>query len=430
MFVDVAKVLVSAGDGGHGAVSFRHEIYVDKGGPDGGDGGHGGNVVFIADANTNTLVDFRFQPELRARPGQAGAKRNRHGKQGEDLEVKVPIGTAVFDGESQIADLTEAGQKIVVAKGGEGGFGNAHFKSSTRQAPRVAEKGEAGEERELRLELKLIADVGLLGLPNAGKSTFLSVVSNAKPEVANYAFTTLTPHLGVADIDNTSLLIADIPGIIEGAAEGKGLGSEFLRHVERTGVLLHLVDAYSNDIAADYKTIRSELESYGRNLAQRPEVVAVTKTEGLDEEMINDALAQLQKVVPAQTPFFAISSQAHKGIKEVLRELRTVVDAAKAKIVDEGAENKPKGALFTLDTPELAWTAKRNDNGSYTVKGRKIEKFARRTDFESYHGRQRLRDIMKKMGVTHELTRKDASPDSPITFGTSPDTLTLTEQDD
>lgn len=430
MFVDVAKVLVSAGDGGHGAVSFRHEIYVDKGGPDGGDGGRGGDVIFIADTNTNTLVDFRFQPELRAKPGQAGAKRNRHGKQGENLEVKVPIGTSVFDGENQIADLTEVGQKVVVAKGGEGGFGNAHFKSSTRQAPRVAEKGEAGEERELRLELKLIADVGLLGLPNAGKSTFLSVVSNAKPEVANYAFTTLTPHLGVADIDNTSLLIADIPGIIEGAADGKGLGSEFLRHVERTGVLLHLIDAYSNDIVKDYKTIRSELESYGRELAKRPEVVAVTKTEGLDAEMVQDSLAQLQKVIPPETSLFAISSQAHTGITEVLRELRAVVDAAKAEEVAQEPENEPKRALFTLNTPDLAWSVTKNGDESYSVKGRKIEKFARRTDFESYHGRQRLRDIMKKMGVTHELTRKGANPDSPITFGTSPDILTLTEQDD
>lgn len=256
MFVDKALVRVYAGKGGDGAASFRHEIYVDKGGPDGGDGGRGGDVIFKADRNANTLVDFRFQPELKAKHGQSGGKRNRHGKQGDDLTVGVPIGTSVYLGDELLMDFVEDGQIQTVAKGGDGGFGNAHFTSSTRQTPRVAEKGEPGDEFELRLELKLIADVGLLGLPNAGKSTFLSVVSNAKPEVADYAFTTLTPHLGVADIDNTSLLVADIPGIIEGASSGKGLGTEFLRHVERTGVLLHLIDCYSNDVAADYKTIR------------------------------------------------------------------------------------------------------------------------------------------------------------------------------
>lgn len=430
MFVDVAKVLVSAGDGGNGAVSFRHEIYVDKGGPDGGDGGRGGDVIFVADENTNTLVDFRFQPELRAKGGQPGAKRNKAGRRGEDLEVKVPVGTAVFDSETQIADLVEPGHRVVVAHGGDGGFGNAHFKSSTRQTPRVAEKGEKGEERELRLELKLIADVGLLGLPNAGKSTFLSVVSNAKPEVANYAFTTLTPHLGVADVDNTSLLIADIPGIIEGAAEGKGLGSEFLRHVERTGVLLHLIDAYSNDIAKDYKTIRAELASYGRELSARPEVVAITKVEGLDGEIIADILSQLQKVVPAETPLFAISSQAHTSITELLRELRSVVDTAKAEKAATEPEKGSEQAIFTLGGQDLAWTVKVRDDGVYHITGRKIEKFARRTDFENYHGRQRLRDIMKKMGITHELMRQKAKPESTLIFGRNPDTLTLLEQDD
>ena len=241
MFVDTAKVLVQAGDGGNGAVSFRHEIYVDKGGPDGGDGGKGGDVVFIASLDSNTLVDFRFKPELRAQHGEAGGKRRKHGKSGGDLSVSVPVGTVVRLRDEVITDLVTVGQKIIVARAGDGGFGNAHFKSSTRQAPRVAEKGEKGEMYELNLELKLIADIGLLGKPNAGKSTFLSVVSNAKPEIADYEFTTLSPHLGVADIDDGSLLIADIPGIIEGAAAGKGLGHEFLRHVERTGALLHLI---------------------------------------------------------------------------------------------------------------------------------------------------------------------------------------------
>lgn len=430
MFVDKALVRLYAGNGGNGAVSFRHEIYVDKGGPDGGDGGRGGDVVFRADRNANTLVDFRFQPELKAKPGENGGKRNRHGKQGADLTVSVPVGTSVYNGEDLMVDLIEDGHTVVVAKGGDGGFGNAHFTSSTRQTPRVAEKGEPGEELELRLELKLIADVGLLGLPNAGKSTFVSVVTNAKPEVADYAFTTLTPHLGVADIDNTSLLLADIPGIIEGAADGKGLGVEFLRHVERTGALLHLIDAYSNDVAADYKTIRGELEAYGRDLVSRPEVVAITKVEGLDAEMVADILSQLQKVVPANTPLFAISSQAHLGVTELLRELRAVVDANKQQIALEEAENGSAEPVYTLDTPELAWKVVKTEDGIYHVTGHKIEKFARRTDFEDYHGRQRLRDIIKKMGISHELIRKGAKPNSVLKFGRSPHTLHLTEQDD
>lgn len=428
MFVDTAKVLVSAGDGGNGAVSFRHEKFVDKGGPGGGDGGKGGDVVFIADRNTNTLADFRFQPELKAKAGQPGAKRNRRGQAGDDLLVKVPVGTSVYNGDELVVDLVDDDQRAVVAQGGDGGFGNAHFTSSVRQAPRVAEKGEPGDDFELRLELKLIADVGLLGLPNAGKSTFLSVVTNAKPEIADYAFTTLNPHLGVADIDDGSLLIADIPGLIEGAAEGKGLGTEFLRHVERTGVLLHLVDTYSNDVAKDYKTIRAEVASYGRELALRPEVVAITKVEGLDDDMVADALSQLQAVVPAETPLFAISSQSHKGLTEVLRELKSVVDTSRAQQAEEGIEEVSDGATFTLDTPELAWSVEKTDAG-YHVRGHKIEKFARRTDFTSYHRRQRLRIIMKKMGITHELIRKGAEPDSEITFGKSHDAVTLTEQE-
>lgn len=429
MFVDKATVLVSAGDGGNGAVSFRHEIYVDKGGPDGGDGGKGGDVIFVADENTNTLVDFRFKPELKAERGEAGAKRKRHGKKGADLLVSVPVGTVVMNKDQQVADLTEAGQRVVIARGGDGGFGNAHFKSSVRQTPRVAEKGEAGEEFTLDLELKLIADVGLLGLPNAGKSTFLSVVSNAKPEIADYAFTTITPHLGVADIDNTTLLIADIPGIIEGAAEGKGLGHEFLRHVERTGVLLHLIDVYSNDIAKDYKTIRNELKKHSAELSKRPEVVAITKTEGVDQDIIDDQIINLKKVVPAKTPIFSISSQAHTGVKELLRELRVVIDTNKAKKAQEEAENGESSAIYTLDTPELAWKVQKTEDDTFKVSGHKIEKFARRTDFEDYHGRQRLRDIMKKMGITHELTRKGATPKSTILFGRHPDSITLLEQE-
>lgn len=430
MFVDTATVYVKAGDGGNGAVSFRHEIYVDKGGPDGGDGGRGGDVVFVADENTNTLVDFRFKPELKAEKGESGAKRKRHGKQGHDLVVSVPIGTVVKNGEEIIADLVGAGQKTVIAKGGDGGFGNAHFKSSTRQTPRVAEKGESGEEFELNLELKLIADVGLVGLPNAGKSTFLATVSNARPEIADYEFTTLNPHLGVADVDDTTLLIADIPGLIEGAAEGKGLGHEFLRHIERTGVLLHLVDAYNNDIVKAYKTIRSELELHDKALISRPEVVAITKTEGLDEEIIADLLGQLQAAIPPETPLFAISSQAHQGVTELLRKLRAVADSEKAKKLAKTSKKQSERHVFTLDTPELAWQVEKVDKDTFKITGQKIEKFARRTDLEDYHGRQRLRDIMKKMGIMHELTRQGAVSASFITFGRNGQMIRLTDQEE
>ena len=249
MFVDTAKVFVQAGRGGDGAVSFRREIYIDKGGPDGGDGGKGGDVIFIGVGGLNTLIDFRFKPELRGVHGQNGAKRDRRGRSGDAIYVKVPVGTIIKREGRIIADITDNNQEVVVARGGDGGFGNAHFKSSVRQTPRISEKGEDGEVFEAELELKLLADVGLVGFPNAGKSTFLSVVSNAHPEIADYEFTTLTPNLGVADIDDGSILIADIPGLIEGASEGKGLGDAFLRHVERTAVLLHLIDAYSNDVA-------------------------------------------------------------------------------------------------------------------------------------------------------------------------------------
>lgn len=427
MFVDKAKVYVKAGDGGNGAVSFRHEIYVDKGGPDGGDGGTGGDVIFLADDSTNNLVDFRFKPELRAQHGEAGGKRQKHGKKGSDLVVSVPVGTIVKDGEKVLADFTESGQKIVIAKGGDGGFGNAHFKSSTRQAPRIAEKGELGDEFELELELKLIADVGLVGLPNAGKSTFLSVTTNANPEVANYAFTTLTPHLGVADIDQTTLLIADIPGLIEGASGGKGLGHEFLRHVERTGVLLHLIDAYNNDIVLAYRTIRKELELHDEKLATRPEVVAITKIEGLDAEIVADLQQQLIQAGVKKANLFAISAQAHLGTPQLLRKLQTVVESEKLKASAQVIEKDAGKTLFTLDQPELAWRIEKISDTSYKVTGHKIEKFARRTDFEDFHGRQRLRDIMKKMGIMHELTRQGAEAGSRVTFGKQSASLTMVE---
>lgn len=427
MFVDTAKVLIQAGKGGDGVVSFRHEIYVDKGGPDGGDGGKGGDVIFEATKNLNTLLDFRYQPELKAQPGGSGAKANRRGKSGVDRIVKVPMGTMVLRDGNLIADLTEDGQQEIIARGGSGGFGNAHFKSSTRQAPKIAELGEPGESFEAELELKLLADVGIIGFPNAGKSTFLSVVSNARPEIADYAFTTLTPNLGVADIDSSSLLFADIPGLIEGASAGKGLGDDFLRHVERTSVLLHLIDAYTDDVAKAYQTIRLELASYQPELLKRPEVVALTKIEGLDKELVAMQVTELKKVAP-KVKILPISSQAGTGLKPLLRELRKIVDAELAKKKKEQPKDEHIPTIrLSHDNSKQAWSVVKNtENGIFTVIGQKIEKFARRTNFNQFQSVNRLRDIMKKMGITHELIRRGATSESTIHIAGH--TFTLVEQ--
>ena len=430
MFVDTAKVTVQAGKGGDGAVSFRHEIYVDKGGPDGGDGGRGGDVIFHATENLNTLLDFRYKPELKASDGTAGSKRKKAGRSGEDLVVKVPLGTLVKRDGEVIADLTENGQEIVIAKGGDGGFGNAHFKSSTRQTPRIAELGEMGDAFEAELELKLLADVGLVGFPNAGKSTFLSVVTNARPEIADYAFTTLTPNLGVADIDSSSLLIADIPGLIEGASEGKGLGDAFLRHVERTAVLLHLIDVYSDDVAKSYRTIREELQKYSPELATRPEVVALTKCEGLDDDIVAMQLDELNKVIPKGTPVFTISAAAHKNLTEVLRALQLKVAEVRAAQALEQPEETEDTTIITLSGDQLSnhWEVVYDEEGDfYQVNGEKIEKFARRTDYDNYDTLNRLRDIMRKLGIYHELTRQGATGESLVKIGDSQE-FTLVEQ--
>ncbi len=419
MFVDTAKVKLQAGKGGDGAVSFRHEIYIPKGGPDGGDGGRGGSIVFRADKDTNTLLDFRYNPELKAEDGKGGSGQRSAGRSGKDLIVEVPIGTIVRRDGEVLADLDRDGMEAVIARGGDGGFGNAHFKSSTRQTPVIAEVGEPGEAFEAALELKLIADVGLVGLPNAGKSTFLSVVSNAKPEIADYPFTTLTPQLGVATIDGQDILIADIPGLIEGAADGKGLGHDFLRHVDRTAVLLHLIDIYNDDAGEAYRVIRHELERYGE-LKDRPEVVALTKCEGVDEEIIQMQKESILKVNP-QARIFAISAAARQGIKELLRELAQ----AKKAVANKESELETQSAEDEVDMDDLpviklspeqmseAWKVEKHED-KFVVTGAKIEKFARRTDLDNYASVNRLRDIMKKMGIRAELTSQGAEPDSII----------------
>lgn len=420
MFVDTAKIFVQAGRGGNGAVSFRRELYIEKGGPDGGDGGKGGNVIFRATKDLNTLLNFRYKPEIKAKNGENGSKRNKTGKSGEDLIVKVPVGTLVKRDREILADLKFDGEEAIIARGGDGGFGNAHFKSSVRQTPRVAELGEAGETFEADLELKLLADVGLVGFPNAGKSTFLSVVSNARPEIANYAFTTLTPNLGVTEIDGFNLLIADIPGLIEGASEGKGLGDAFLRHVERTSVLLHLIDIYEENPDEQYRIIREELKKYQPDLLDRPEIVALTKAEGMDAEMIDFQISKLRKVANS-SQIFVISSSAHQGLKEVLRALRKQVEDFRnsQSEIDANEEENEDIAVISLSQDEInkAWTVNFNEEENiFEVYGEKIEKFARRTNFMNVHGVNRLRDILRKMGIEHELRRMGAENSSIISI--------------
>ncbi len=416
-FIDHVTVMVRAGDGGNGRMSFRHEKYVDKGGPDGGDGGNGGDVVFVASRNHNTLVEFRYHRELAAEAGGAGDKVRRHGKSGVDLRVPVPVGTMVSNSDGEVlADLTEDGQEAVVAQGGRGGFGNAHFLSSTRQTPRFAEKGEAGEEAELTLELKLIADVGLVGLPNAGKSTLLSVISNARPEIADYPFTTLTPNLGVVDIDReSSLLFADIPGLIEGAAQGKGLGDEFLRHVERTAVLLHLVDATSDDVARDYQTIQHELETYRSNLAAKRQIVVLTKIDLITPERLAEQQKTLQPCLPVDITLFAISSQAHENLKPLLYAVRAVVDAERQRQAAEAPVEQELPVLRLKD--QRSWRVS-HDGDVFTVSGSKIERFAARTDYANTEAVRRLRAIMQKQGIMHELTRQGIQPGDTVQLPT------------
>jgi GTP-binding protein len=329
-FLDEAKVYIASGAGGNGCVSFRREKFIEFGGPNGGNGGKGGDVMVAAVDGLNTLIDYRYQQHFKAQRGENGMGKDRHGAGGKDITLRVPAGTQVYeeDGETLLADLTEVGQQVTIAKGGNGGFGNAYFKSSTNRAPRHANPGQPAEELTIRLRLKLIADAGLIGLPNAGKSTFLSVVSAAKPKIADYPFTTLHPQLGVVRIDEREFVLADLPGLIEGAHEGVGLGDRFLGHTERCRVLLHLVDGTSEDVAGAYKTVRGELEAYGHGLSEKPEIVALTKADALAPDPITAQLAALKKAA-GKTPL-VLSSASKQGVPEVLRALRAIIDEARA----------------------------------------------------------------------------------------------------
>ncbi|MCB1453513.1 MAG: GTPase ObgE [Rhizobiaceae bacterium] len=328
-FLDQAKVYVRSGDGGAGSVSFRREKFIEFGGPDGGDGGRGGDVWVEAVDGLNTLIDYRYQQHFKAKTGVHGMGRNRTGAKGADVTLKVPVGTQVFaeDNETLICDLTKIGERVCIAKGGNGGFGNQHFKSSTNQAPRRANPGLPGEELTIWLRLKLIADAGLVGLPNAGKSTFLATVTAAKPKIADYPFTTLHPNLGVVRIDAREFVLADIPGLIEGAHEGVGIGDRFLGHVERTAVLLHLVSAREEDPAVAYRTIRRELEAYGHGLIDKPEILALSQVDLLDADTRTERAAALE--AEAGRKPLLLSAAANEGVTEVLRALMAAIEAAR-----------------------------------------------------------------------------------------------------
>jgi len=333
-FLDQAKVYIRSGDGGNGCVAFRREKFIEFGGPSGGDGGRGGDVAVTAVDGLNTLIDYRYQQHFKAQRGGNGVGKDRAGANGGDLVLKVPAGTQIYDedGETLLADLVRVGDRAVLARGGNGGFGNAHFKSSTNRAPRHANPGQPGEERWVWLRLKLIADAGLVGLPNAGKSTFLAAVTAAKPKIADYPFTTLTPQLGVVRIDNREFVLADIPGLIEGAHEGAGLGDRFLGHVERCRVLLHLVDGLSGHAGNAYRTVRGELEAYGHGLVDKPEIVALTKADALAPEELKQQTARLKRAAKA-TPLI-LSAATGAGVPEALRKLLAVIATAQADETD------------------------------------------------------------------------------------------------
>lgn len=417
MFIDTARVSVKAGDGGDGRINFRHEKFVDRGGPDGGDGGDGGDIVAVASLNQNTLAKYRYKKEIEAESGKPGDKQKKHGKSGKDFKLLLPVGTSIYNSEGGLlVDLTEEGQTEIVAKGGKGGFGNAHFVSSRRQAPRLAEKGEMGDASELTLELKLIADVGLVGLPNAGKSTFLARVSNARPEIADYAFTTLTPNLGVVDLSNDqSLLIADVPGIIEKASEGKGLGIEFLRHIERTNVLLHLIDIYNEDIAGSYKTIQKELAGYKIDLSKKPQIVALTKVEGMPDDLLQDRVKELKAVLPKSAKVHTISAASGLNIESLLFDLKIVVDKQRVKR-QKKIEKETQIPVLSLPENKSGWKVEKKGS-KFVVTGQKVERFASRTDFSSQQGMARLRDILSKLGVMHQLRRMDVEVNQTVVIG-------------
>ena len=409
MFADSAKIFIKSGKGGDGHVSFRRELYVPAGGPDGGDGGKGGDIIFQVDEGLNTLMDFRHVRKYVAQSGEEGGKRRCHGANGSDLVIKVPEGTVIKDFESGkvIADMSGENRRKVILKGGKGGLGNMHYATSTMQAPKYAQPGQPSQELWVKLELKVIADVGLVGFPNVGKSTLLSVVSNARPQIANYHFTTLNPLLGVVDLgDGAGFVMADIPGLIEGASEGVGLGHAFLKHIERTKVLIHVVDGASvegRDPVEDIKTILKELEAYNPELVKRPQVIAANKMDAVYGDEGEDGILKRlrQEFEPLGMKVFALSAVSGKGVKELLYHvnelLKTVDDAP---IVFE-----PEFELEFQDDRSLPYTVEKAENGVYVVEGPRIEKMLGYTNLESEKGFDFFQKFLKNTGILADLEK-------------------------
>lgn len=407
MFADRAKVYIRSGKGGDGHVSFRREKYVPAGGPDGGDGGHGGDVIFVVDEGLNTLIDFRHIRKYKAEDGQEGGKKNCRGKDGQDIIIKVPEGTVIKEAESGqvIVDMSGENKRYTILKGGKGGNGNQHYATSTMQAPKYAQPGQPARELELILELKVIADVGLVGFPNVGKSTLLSRVSNAKPKIANYHFTTLNPNLGVVDLEGTKgFVMADIPGLIEGASEGVGLGHEFLRHIERTKVIIHVVDAAGTegrDPIEDIYTINKELETYNADIANRPQVIAANKTDAVYDPESNPVEAIKAEFEPKGIKVFPISAVSGKGIKELLYYVNEMLANCDEKPMIFEQEYDPEMVAAYTDEPyTVTYDA---DEDEYVVEGPKIEKMLGYTNLESEKGFSFFNRFLKESGILEEL---------------------------
>lgn len=401
MFTDYVKISVKAGNGGNGAISFRREKYVAAGGPDGGDGGRGGNVYFQVDPDANTLIEFRYKKKFKAENGKNGEGSNKYGRGGEDLVIKVPIGTVIKDAQNSqvLADLSEEGQKVLVLSGGRGGKGNAHFATATRQAPRFAQDGETGEEKELILELKLLADVGLIGFPNVGKSTFLSKTTSARPKIADYHFTTLEPNLGVVQTDyGTSFVVADIPGIIEGASEGTGLGIQFLRHIERTRLLLHVIDVSGSEgrnPVDDFYKINTELKKYSEKLSKRKQIIVANKVDIMQDETLYNELEKIAK--ENNLEIFKISAATGQGVSELIKHISEVLKTLPKEDLIEIVDKK----VYTLEDKD-AFTIKK-DKDMFIVEGEAVEKIMRRVNIEDNESLYYLQKSLDQLGLNEQL---------------------------
>jgi GTP-binding protein len=418
MFVDEAKISVTAGKGGDGSVSFRREKYIPKGGPDGGDGGRGGDIIFRAVDNIHTLSDYRMQPKFAAEDGHRGDKRNRTGHSGETLLLSVPVGTQIRNEGKIVADLIKKDQEIVIAHGGIGGKGNAGFVSSIRQAPGFAEKGDIGEHFELELELKLVADVALVGYPSVGKSTFISVVSNAKPKIADYPFTTLVPNLGVCKVDDRELIFVDVPGLIEGASEGKGLGHQFLRHIERARFVLHLIDANSDTPLEDFETIQKELQKFSQTLAEKPFLPVFTKIDITDGELEGFLCNEFEKKFGIRP--WLVSAATHEGMQELLREVERLLPPQEIETLPE-TEDDPAFVEFKPESTTESSNPRRVEieklENWWSLHNERLEQMVRQTDPDHVEARERIYDVFKKWNINDELTRQGAIPGESIQIG-------------